>query len=635
MALTPVNLARISFNQRAFNLRESLRTNQVDWYRTQNQLVTGLRFLQPSEDPLRAASAAQLERRLERLALADNNLRSVNGVLTEVESAAQEAIDLFEQARTLVVQCLSDSTSDDERAALVPVVNSVIDQLISVGNRQYLNTFLFAGHENSAPFELTNDGVIYRGDANRRATIVDSDLSTDTFTVPGQEFFSAVSGQVQGAVDLDPALTLETRISDLDGAANRGVQLGRIVVTAGAERTEIDLTGCATVGDVIDRLNAELPNGVTADIDERCIILRQGLGVDVSILDVGAGRTAVDLGLAGTFNAPERAGPDLNPRLTLRTQIVDLQAGAGVDLSATFVIRNGPHSATIDLSAAETLEDVLNAINHANIGAWARLGSDGATLEVVNRVSGTDFAIEENGGQTATNLGLRSFYGGTTLASLNDGSGVRTVAGNDLRIVTANGTTIDVDLDGALTIQDVIDRLNAAGGGAIAADLAATGNGLSIRDLTVGAGTLTVQALNDSPAAQDLGLDVAAAGNQILGRDVYPVRVDSPFTALLELRDGMITGDRLTLMAAGERIERVLEDMQRVQGQMASQARMMADRAERVETENVATQTLLSDVRDVDFTDATVRFQQLQNALQANLTTASKILNLSLLDYLR
>ena len=37
---------------------------------------------------------------------------------------------------------------------------------------------------------------------------------------------------------------------------------------------------------------------------------------------------------------------------------------------------------------------------------------------------------------------------------------------------------------------------------------------------------------------------------------------------------------------------------------------------------------------DVDMAEAIVRFQQMQTALQANLATASKVLNLSLLDYL-
>ena len=59
------------------------------------------------------------------------------------------------------------------------------------------------------------------------------------------------------------------------------------------------------------------------------------------------------------------------------------------------------------------------------------------------------------------------------------------------------------------------------------------------------------------------------------------------------------------------------------------------DRRDRVEAESTATKSLLSDVRDVDIADAAVRFQQFQTALQANMQTASRVMNLSLLDYLR
>jgi flagellin-like hook-associated protein FlgL len=269
------------------------------------------------------------------------------------------------------------------------------------------------------------------------------------------------------------------------------------------------------------------------------------------------------------------------------------------------------------------------------VGVWARITDDGRSLEILSRVSGVDLYIEENGGLAATALGLRSMHAGTTLAGLNGGRGVSTVPGSDLRITTASGTTIDIDLDGAETLQDVLDRLNTGGAGAITATLASQGNGLVITDQTAGAGTLTIQPLNDSPALSGLGLDVSATGNQLVGRDVNPIRVDSPFTALLELRTGLQGDDRLTMITAGERIERVMERMQQVQGQLASQARVMADRSERVETETTATRVLLSDVRDVDIADAAVRFQQLQMALQANLSTALQVMNLSLLDYLR
>jgi flagellar hook-associated protein 3 FlgL len=183
-------------------------------------------------------------------------------------------------------------------------------------------------------------------------------------------------------------------------------------------------------------------------------------------------------------------------------------------------------------------------------------------------------------------------------------------------------------------MQDLITRLNTLGGRAITAGLANPGNGVQITDGTVGAGTLTIEALNASPALEGLGLNVTATGNQLVGRDVNPVRVDSPFTALLELRAGLQTDDRLTLEMAGQRIERVLTSMQKVQGSTASQARQMSERSTRVDSELTATQVLLSDTRDADLTEVAVRFQQLQTALQANLSTAAKVMNLSLLDYL-
>jgi flagellin-like hook-associated protein FlgL len=226
------------------------------------------------------------------------------------------------------------------------------------------------------------------------------------------------------------------------------------------------------------------------------------------------------------------------------------------------------------------------------------------------------------------------------LASLNDGRGVQTLEGDDFRITTADGTNIDIDLDqldvsGLATLQEVLDLINATGGGAVTATLASRGNGIVITDNTAGPGTIHIERLNLSPAIDGLGLDVRATGDTLVGQDVNPVRVNGTFTALLELRAGMSDDDTQAISAAGERLETVLKQMQEAQGRAAAQARAMEGRSARIESEVTATRILLSDVRDVDVAEAVVRFQQLQTALQANLVTASRVMNLSLLDYLR
>jgi flagellin-like hook-associated protein FlgL len=248
--------------------------------------------------------------------------------------------------------------------------------------------------------------------------------------------------------------------------------------------------------------------------------------------------------------------------------------------------------------------------------------------------------IEENGGQNASLLGIRSMHGEVPLASLNDGRGVDSVDGDDLRITTADGTFIDVDINAldlqSATLQDLADLLNAAGGGRITVDFAPSGGGLRITDNTVGAGTLSIAPLNLSPTLRSLGLDgLTAAAGTLVGRDVNPIRVDSPFTALLELRAALEADDSRAIGFAAARLEGNLDDMLRVQGRLAATARDVLDRTERVQDEQTATTVLRSDVADVDLTEALVRFQQVQTALQANLSTSSRILSLSLLDYLQ
>lgn len=635
MSVTPIHISRISFNQRLFSLQQAIRANSSALYQTQEQLGTNRKFQQPSDDPVGAQAATRLNRTIEHLGHVKSNLTQVNAVLTQAESSAQDAVDLLTQAHTIALSAVGDTMTPDERDAVSTVVRSLLDQIVGVANRSYQNVYLFGGQTDRTPFEFNLSGVQYNGDGNRRETMVGSDGKVESFTIPGIEFFGAVSSGVKGTTDLDPALTSDTLLTSLNGAGGRGVRLGRVIVDAAGDRRTIDLTGAATVGDLVDKLNAELPTGMQAVMTANGITLTGGGGRAVMVDDAPGGSTATDLGLRGQSNADTRIGGDLNPRLTELTPISALAGGAGLALGAAFTIRNGGVSATIDLSRATNVQDVLNAINHADIGAWARISADGRSLDVVSRVSGVELSIEEAGGNTATVLGIRSMQTGTTLASLNDGRGVRTVAGNDIRITTRSGANIDVDLDGAQTVQDVIDRLNAAGGGAIAAGLAATGNGIRIVDQTAGGGTLAASALNNSVALTDLGLDVAANGGELVGRDVNPQRVDSPFTSLIELRDALESDDRLGIQRATDRLERVLGNLQQQQGQMASVAKTMDDRANQVDTESNAAEVLLSDVRDADFTDLAIRFQQLQNALQANLVTAGRVMNLSLLDYLR
>jgi len=75
--------------------------------------------------------------------------------------------------------------------------------------------------------------------------------------------------------------------------------------------------------------------------------------------------------------------------------------------------------------------------------------------------------------------------------------------------------------------------------------------------------------------------------------------------------------------------------LNRYRGRLGYMARAIETRRERTEDATLSTKALLSEIKDLDYTEAITRFQQYQTALQANLTTGGQIMNTSLLDFLR
>jgi flagellin-like hook-associated protein FlgL len=208
-------------------------------------------------------------------------------------------------------------------------------------------------------------------------------------------------------------------------------------------------------------------------------------------------------------SSPEQAGSGL----------VDLAAtgltsgGAGVefDQQSGLQIQNAGRTFTIDLADAQTVEDLLNRLNGSSAGLAAAINAAGTGIDIRSRASGGDFAIGENGGATATQLGVRSLNASTPLSGLNHGRGVHLTDGPDFTIRRTDGVELAIDLDGAVTIADVLERINQhpdnlAQGVPVVARLVDFGNGIELVDDDPG-GTETLQVIPavQGQAAQDLG----------------------------------------------------------------------------------------------------------------------------------
>jgi len=644
MSVQPIRNFRISTSQQTQILLEQLRTNSLRLFQFQQQMATGLRMLVPSDDPPSASRSLKLSDMLERYRQWQRNGDFAARFASATESALADIRDILNEATVLASRNVGVLADPDQRTAAATLVEGMIDQLVSIANRQHEGMYLFAGRAvDQPPFEQALGGVIFRGDTEPLLVNVDGNNQL-AVNLTSEAVFGALSGEVQGWADLDPAATDSMRLADLNGANGVGIRLGSIVIdeVGGAGPFVVDLSQAETLGDVVEAINAASAAAgatVTAAVIGRGLELSAAAAMQITVTEQGNGKTASDLGILQPtpVNVPF-AGAPLEPRLTSTTPLTALRGGAGVDLTSGLVLQNGGQTVFVDLSGAQTLQDVLNAINATDIGVTARINEAGTGIDVISTLSGGSLKIGENGGTTATDLGIRSFHAGTLLSSLNEGNGVGTVSGNDLRIVAKDGSEFEVDLSGATTVQDVLDAINtaaASAGVAVTASLAVLGNGIRLTDGTGGGGPLCVEAVNFSPAAADLGLNKQTSGAELVSDDVHEIRPDGLFSTLARLREGLLSNDASVITKAGERLSELLQELGRWQGHVGALSRSIESHRRQMDDAVLAAEMLLSEAKDADLTEIVTRFGQAQTLFQANLMTGARLMNMSLLDFLR
>lgn len=317
--------------------------------------------------------------------------------------------------------------------------------------------------------------------------------------------------------------------SGLVTSSDTGTTAGGAIVTRTNERT---------LGDVLATLNAADPARLRAAIaaDGSRIELTD-LTVDTggtfAVVNVNSSRAADDLGVNGDASAGTIAGRRIFAGLKT-SLLANLKGGDGLGALGLLNLtdRSGA-SASVDLSLAETLQDVIDAVNDAGLGLRARVNDARNGLIVADTTSASaSNLIVANGDATNTadklgltldaaatsvnggNLGRKLISEATKLATLNGGRGV---ARGTLVIRDTLGTerTINLRPDTIQTVGDVLTEINGAGF-AVQARVNAAGDGIELIDTAHGDKTLTVVE-GDLTTARDLNLARDAATVDISG----------------------------------------------------------------------------------------------------------------------
>lgn len=343
----------------------------------------------------------------------------------------------------------------------------------------------------------------------------------------------------------------------------------------------------------------------------------------------------------GVLPAQVGQDADLDPDIWEFTKLADLNRGNGVALSQIQITDGDGVTETVSLVGAETVADVLARINTSGIAVTASINGDGNGISLTGSGALSTFTIAEVGdGISATELGLLGEWDGTAsgadldpvvsattpLALLRSGLGVSPAA---IRVENKIGDELrsgEVDLSFARSVGDVIVGLARAQSPSgqdlmIEGAVNESGTGITIRSRAP-LSTLSVTNAPGSAMASEMGT-AGASG---------PVTL---FDVVASLRDALRADDVETVRSSISPLDAALDQNLVARIDVGSRVRRVEAAQASLQARSDLETTAISEVEDVDFTEAVVRSSEEQIAYQAALAATSRAVSVSLLDFLR
>ncbi len=341
-------------------------------------------------------------------------------------------------------------------------------------------------------------------------------------------------------VDLSGLLGTATRIARLNhgnGAALGTMRITTFDADGNETRKDVDLSGAQTINDVKTAIESAVEGVAVTVTGSRLVVGYSDTSTTrrIEISDV-SGHAARDLGILGTNDSGKISGRDI--------LLMD-SAGDILDAINYADANDGSISATIE-GGGFVIHSSTGEVTLANIA-----GSDGTAASAALRDLGFQPGTTAGGSATGTRVlaGLNTVL----LRSLNGGQGVKTGVIN----IQAGGQSVSVDLSGAETLREIIDRINAADANkalGIRAGYDSTGTRLQIESLD-GSTPITISDGDASQAATELG--IAGNGTIIRGSDLER-RYISENTELSSLNGGAgLTLGRMQIADSAGRIATV------------------------------------------------------------------------------
>lgn len=228
----------------------SVQNQQSDLFNLQQQIASGRRILNPSDDPINAARALQTTQSINVNQQYQTNVSSAKSQLNVEEGTLSQIMNVIQQAKQLTVQAGNPTVGSANYVSMATDVQNLYNQLLGLANQTDGNgQYLFSGFKGSTqPFTQTSGPGVYAGDQGQRRLQIGPSRYVET-SDDGQTVFQP------GVAGKDLFKTLDDLKNALASGAPTTASLNQALNELDSERVNIS-TVTAAVGSRLRELDS-------------------------------------------------------------------------------------------------------------------------------------------------------------------------------------------------------------------------------------------------------------------------------------------------------------------------------------------------------------------------------------------
>ena len=230
---------RITPRMMADSMLRNVEANQARTEQLQNQITSGSRITRPSDDPIGAARALNLQDGVSATGQYLKNIDQATSFLNTSDSALGAVTDALSRVRELAVQAANGTMTAADRASIGSEIGQLQQHVLDLAGTKYGAYYVFAGTASGKPGYTSAAPGAYQGNNNGVLREI-SPGATMSVNIDAQATFDPTfqaMQTLQTGITNGDTQTIEQSLSQLDGALD-SVNVARAQIGAKTNRLE-------------------------------------------------------------------------------------------------------------------------------------------------------------------------------------------------------------------------------------------------------------------------------------------------------------------------------------------------------------------------------------------------------------